>query len=44
MVFTKTAKINNLTLVYELFGNTEQLKTLPLIKLLCCKPGSFFIW
>nr|DAK94006.1 MAG TPA: hypothetical protein [Caudoviricetes sp.] len=25
MVFTKTAKINNLTLVYELFGNTEQL-------------------
>nr|DAT20265.1 MAG TPA: hypothetical protein [Caudoviricetes sp.] len=26
MVFTKTAKINNLTLVYELFGNPEQLK------------------
>nr|DAM54411.1 MAG TPA: hypothetical protein [Caudoviricetes sp.] len=26
MVFTKTAKINNLTLVYELFGISEQLK------------------
>nr|DAK45786.1 MAG TPA: hypothetical protein [Caudoviricetes sp.] len=26
MGFIRTARINNLTLVYELFGNPEQLK------------------